>query len=105
MYIETFVLTHWMAYSACTHGHALSTFTEKQLLAAFYTHTSFFLQHRLFTELCKHHQTRVAERLCQLTKDSGLTKRSSVRHAFSEGSKPSINPLSQLRENPGITLG
>lgn len=105
LYVKTFVPTHWMAYSACTHGHSLSSFTEKQSLAAFYTDTSFFLQCHLFTELCKHPQTRVAGGICQPTKDSGLTKRSSVRGIFSEGSKPSTNPLLQPRENPGISLG
>lgn len=54
LYVNAFVPTLWVAYSARTHGHPLHTFTEKQSLAAFCTYTSIFLQHHLFTALCKH---------------------------------------------------
>lgn len=88
-----------MTCSTCTHEHPLSTFTEKQSLAAFYSHTSFLLQ-CLFTKLCKNQQPRMVAGLCQPTEGSGLTEWSPVKCAFSEHSKTSTN----CHQNPGKTL-
>lgn len=93
-----------MTCSTCTHEHPLSTFTEKQPLAAFYAHTGFLLQ-CLFAELCKNQQPHLVEGLCQPSKGSGLTEWSPVKCAFSEHSKTSTNLPSEPRDNAGITQG